>query len=283
MIQRPALNQAGRFSAPLPNAAMRTTPSTGASAKIPAGVARLVLVAVLGVLPLAGAAGGLDEAFGAALARGKVADAVGLLQAGADPNIRLGHGKTALMVAAKAGAVELASGLVRRGADVNATNDNGGTALMFAAIPGHLETMKLLVDHGADVNAFAHFHWTALMVAASKGHGDGVRLLLRSGADPNVQDTYGWTPLMRAVYGDKRDAVTALLEDERLNLEERDERGATALHVAVERGRSALVARLLARGADPRSIDDAGRGLRHKASVQGYHEIAAMLEARRTH
>ena len=262
---------------------MRTTPSTGASAKSPAGIAGLVLVAVLGVHPLAGAAGDVDEAFGAALVRGNVADAVGLLQAGADPNTRLGHGKTALMAAAKAGAVELASGLVDRGADVNARNDNGGTALMFAAIPGHLETMKLLVDHGADVNAIAHFHWTALMVAASKGHGGGVRLLLRSGADPNVQDTYGWTPLMRAVYGNKHDAVAALLEDERLDLEVRDERGATALHVAVERGRSALVARLLARGADPRSIDDAGRGLRHKASVQGFHEIAAMLEARKAH
>ena len=143
--------------------------------------------------------------------------------------------------------------------------------------------MTLLIDHGADVDAFAHFNWTALMVAASKGHGDSVRLLLRNGADPNVQDTYGWTPLMRAVYGNKYDAVAALLEHERLNLEARDERGATALHVAVERGRSALVAQLLAFGADPGSIDDAGRNLLHKASAQGYDEIALMLEARRVH
>ena len=206
-----------------------------------------------------------------------------MLDSGANPEIRLSYGKTALMAAAKASGFDLVQRLLERGADVNARNDNGGTALMFAAIPGHLDTMKLLVDNGADVNAFGHFHWTALMVAASKGHGDGVRLLLRNGADPNVQDTYGWTPLMRAVHGNKRDAVAALLEDDRLDLEVRDERGATALHVAVERGSSSLVARLLARGADPRSIDDAGRGLRHKASVQGYHEIAAMLEARKVH
>ena len=258
--------------------------SLGKIAKSATGIASLVLAVVLAVHPPAGAAaGGIDEAFGAALARGKVADAGGLLAAGADPNTRFGHGKTALMAAAKASASNLVQRLLERGADVNARNDNGGTALMFAAIPGHLETMSLLIDHGADVNAFGHFHWTALMVAASKGHGDGVRLLLRNGADPNVQDTYGWTPLMRAVYGDKRDAVAALLEDERLNLEVRDERGATALHVAVERGRPGFVAQLLALGADPRSIDDAGRGLRHKASVQGYHEIAAMLEARKLH
>ena len=247
----------------------------------PVLVGRMLAVVVLAVGALAATAGDVDEAFGAALGRGDVAGAVELLHAGANPHTRLAHGKTALMAAAKAGAFELAQGLIERGADVDARNDNGGTALMFAAIPGHLETMALLIEHGADVNATGHFNWTALMVAASKGHGGGVRLLLRNGADPNVQDTYGWTPLMRAVYGNKRAAVAALLENERLDLEARDERGATALHVAVERGRSALVAQLLAYGADPRSIDDAGRGLRHKASVQGYDEIASMLEARK--
>ena len=246
-------------------------------------IASSMLAAVLAAGPLVAIAGDVDEAFAAALERGDLAGAAERLSAGGDPNTRLGYGKTALMAAAKAGAFELASRLLQHGADVDARNDNGGTALMFAAIPGHVETIVLLIDHGADVNAVGHFNWTALMVAASKGHGDGVRLLLRHGADPNVQDTYGWTPLMRAVYGNKRDAVTALLEDERLDLEARDERGATALHVAVERGRSVLVAELLAHGADPRSIDDAGRGLLHKASVQGYDDIASMLQARQTH
>ena len=247
------------------------------------GIAGWMAAVVLVVAPLAATAGDVDEAFGRALERSDIARAVELLDTGADPNMRLAYGKTALMAAAKAGAFELARRLIQSGAEVNARNDNGGTALMFAAIPGHLETMALLVEHGADVNAVGHFNWTALMVAASKGHADGVRMLLRNGADPNVQDTYGWTPLMRAVYGNKRHAASALLENERLNLEARDERGATALHVAVERGRSALVAQLLARGADPGSIDDAGRNLSHKASAQGYDDIASMLEARKVH
>ena len=247
------------------------------------GIPGLILAAVVAATPLAAIAGDVNEAFGAALERRDLASAAELLSSGADPNMRLSYGKTPLMAVAKAGAFDLASRLLEHGADVNARNDNGGTALMFAAIPGQVETISLFIEHGADVNAFGHFNWTALMVAASKGHGDGVRLLLRSGADPNAQDVYGWTPLMRAVYGNKHDAVTALLEHERLDLEARDERGATALHVAVERGRSALVAQLLAHGADPGSIDAEGRGLLHKASVQGYDEIASMLGARKVH
>ena len=239
----------------------------------------LLVAAWLAANPVATAAGDVDEAFAAALERRDVAGAVDLLDAGADPNTRFAYGKTALMAAAKAGALGLTRRLLEHGADVNTRNDNGGTALMFAAIPGHVETITLLIDHGADVNAFGHFHWTALMVAASKGHGASVRLLLQRGAAPNVQDTYGWTPLMRAVYGNKHDAVTALLAHDRVNLEARDERGATALHVAVERGHLVLVAELLARGADPRSTDDVGRGLLHKASAKGYDDIASMLEA----
>lgn len=240
----------------------------------------LLMAGLLAAAPFATVAGDVAEALGDALARRDVAGAVALLDAGADPDTRLDHGKTVLMAAAKAGAADLASRLIEHGADVNARNDNGGTALMFAAIPGDAETMALLIDRGAEVDAAGHFNWTALMVAASKGHGECVRLLLAHGADPNVQDTYGWTPLMRAVYGNKRAAAAALLEHDRVALEMRDERGATALHVAVERGHPALVAALLAHGADPGSTDDAGRGPLLKASMQGYDDIASMLETR---
>ena len=240
----------------------------------------LLMAGVLAAAPFATMAGDVAEALEDVLARRDVAGAVALLDAGADPDTRLDHGKTVLMAAAKAGAADLASRLIEHGADVNARNDNGGTALMFAAIPGDAETMGLLIDRGAEVDAAGHFNWTALMVAASKGHGECVRLLLAHGADPNVQDTYGWTPLMRAVYGNKRAAAAALLEHDGVALEMRDERGATALHVAVERGHPALVAELLAHGADPGSTDDAGRGPLLKASMQGYDDIASMLETR---
>ena len=228
----------------------------------------------------AASADGADDAFIDALERRDVAGAVAQLEAGASPNVRIAHGKTALMAAAKLNAIDLVRRLLAHGAGVNARNDNGGTALMFAAIPGGVDVIALLIEHGADVNAIGHFNWTALMVAASKGHAESVALLLRHGADPNVQDTYGWTPLMRAVYGNKRNAAIALLASDRVDLEARDDRGATALHVAVERGHRELVAALIEHGADSSSTDDAGRGLLHKAEAQGFDEIASMLQPR---
>ena len=219
----------------------------------------------------------IDQSFGIALERREIGRALSLLARGADPNLRLRYGKTALMSAAKAGSAELVGELIRLGANVNAHNDNGGTALMFAAIPGDAETISLLIDHGAKIDHRGHFGWTALMVAASKGHARGIRILLDHGADPARQDSYGFTPLMRAVQGDKSAAVITLLAHKPNALEAKNERGATALHIAVEQSLPLMVKTLLEHGADPNTPDNAGYDPTHKATTHGHHEILSLL------
>ncbi len=220
----------------------------------------------------------INQAFGIALEQRKIDCALLLLAQGADPNLRLRHGKTALMGAAKAGSAKLVGELIRFGANVNARNDNGGTALMFAAIPGDAETISLLIDHGADVDLRGHFDWSALMVAASKGHASGIRILLDHGANPAQQDSYGFTPLMRAVQGNKSAAVDTLLSYRPLALEAKNERGATALHIAVEQGLPMMVKTLLEHGADPNTPDHAGYDPAHKATSHGHRKILSLLE-----
>ncbi|WP_025770888.1 ankyrin repeat domain-containing protein [Thioalkalivibrio sp. HK1] len=221
--------------------------------------------------------GEIDRDFGIALERRDIERALSLLANGADPDLRLRHGKTALMSAAKIGSAELVGEIIRLGADINALNDNGGSALMFAAIPGDAETISLLIDHGAEIDHRGHFDWTALMVAASKGHAGGIRILLDHGADPAQQDSYGFTPLMRAVQGNKSAAVTTLLAYEPKALEAKNERGATALHIAVEENLPLLVKTLLEHGADPSTPDNAGYDPAHKATAHGYHEVLSLL------
>ena len=58
-----------------------------------------------------------------------------------------------LVEACKAGRLEEATGLLDRGANVDHANGNGYTGLIYACIGGRDEVVKLLLQHGAEVNA----------------------------------------------------------------------------------------------------------------------------------
>lgn len=240
----------------------------------------LTLTALAGV-QMADAAGQVaNEAFLAALERGDLDGAARLLDTGVDVDARRTDGKTLLILAAKESDVVLVRKLIAAGADVNATTDNGGTALMFAAIRGDVATQAALIDAGANVNAVGGFDWTALMVATVKGHLHAARQLLDSGADPNLRDIYGWTPLMRAVYEGRHQVVQALLEHPGIQVDVRNDKGATALYLAAARGDAPLARALLLAGADPRMADRKGRTPEHVARAAGHEAVAKLLGER---
>ncbi len=204
---------------------------------------------------------------------------VALVTRGADVNLALEDGKTALMLAAKSGRAELVRALLAAGADVNAVTRNEGTALMFAAIPGDLETSEALIAQGANVNAVARFGWTAIMIACAKGHTELARRLLARGASPNLADIYGWTPLMRAVYEGREDVAGVLARDPRTQLDAKNDQGVTALHLAAERGALEVTRVLIAGGANPSSVDRSGRTPEMAASCNGHAAVASLIGA----
>ena len=154
------------------------------------------------------------------------------------------------------------------------------SAAAFAAIRGDIETQTVLVDAGADVNALGGFDWTALMIASVKGHTDAVRQLLDRGADPNLRDIYGWTPLMRAVYEGRDSVAQALLEQPDVDLNARNDQGATALYLAAVQGNERLARALLLAGADPRMADRDGRTPESVAIAAGHADVAKLLKGR---
>ena len=107
-----------------------------------------------------------------------------LLALGVDVNGFEGEqasGLTPLIAAASANKLEAVELLLARGADVNLRLRRGQTALMFASYHGDTEMAKLLLSKGADPNA----DWlgdTALSWARQKGHPQIVSLLVASGA-----------------------------------------------------------------------------------------------------
>ncbi|NCF27454.1 MAG: hypothetical protein GWP69_08725 [Gammaproteobacteria bacterium] len=238
----------------------------------------LAVVAIASFAVPVGAGQIANEEYLSALERGDLDTAARLVTAGVDIDAHRTDGKTLLILAAKESDVILVRKLIAAGANVDATTNNGGTALMFAAIRGDIETQTALIDAGADVNAVGGFDWTALMVASVKGHVAAVRQLLSSGADPNLRDIYGWTPLMRAVYEEREQVVQVLLEQAEVNLNAKNDQGATALHLAAAKGNEALTRSLLLAGADPSMGDRKGRTPENMAVAAGHENTAKLLK-----
>ena len=234
-------------------------------------------LAVFALTLLARAAESGNETLARAINQEDLAALEQLVDADADVGMRAERGKTALMVAAKHGRVGLVRRILRAGADVNARGDYGGTALMFAALGTSPETLDVLLSAGADVNAVGGFDWTALMISTVKGDTDSVRRLLDHGAEVNRADIYGWTPLMRAAFEKRAGVVSALLGSPSLNLDARNEVGATALHLAAYGGSADIVEVLVSHGSSARVEDDEGRTPAQAAAQGGYPALATRL------
>lgn len=177
------------------------------------------------------------------------------------------------------------------------SKDRGGNApLHLAATAGHVEAVKALINLGSSVHQRNQEGETPLHRAAEAGHKAVVKMLLDAGADPSVQDNNGATPCHLAAGGghieimelmskrsDNKKTVKQLHEaakdgsikdleqllESPLNLNEKNERGETALYVAVSNGHRKFAEVLLEAGADPNIVTDGGSTVLHAAAMSG--------------
>jgi uncharacterized protein len=157
-----------------------------------------------------------------------------LMRAHTDGDPSVGRGATAYMRAAKAGDVQTMTRLVEHGADPNITMDNGDTALMLAAglgwrdgnmaVPSRdvgteeeaMATILFCLQHGADINAADKKGNTALHVASTgRGSLKIVNFLYEHGAALDARNQAGQTPREAALASRFRDrsAVATLLSN----------------------------------------------------------------------
>ena len=176
-------------------------------------------------------------------------------------------GKTALMAAAKTGDLDLLESLLQKGLTLDDRSFTGGTSLMYAALGKETGMISYLLDatRGAAnfqsyVDAESTNGWTAVMIAAAKGFDGVVQQLVEEGqADAWRADAYQWSPLMRAIDNRHAAVIHYLLELDQPQLSSVNENGATALHVAVEKGDVETVKLLLNKSIDRDTRDNAGR------------------------
>lgn len=209
----------------------------------------LLGLAALTVLGGAAPAGG-DAAFLAAARDNDAATLERLLAAGQPVDTRDARGRTALLVATVANAVAAARVLIAAGADVNAKDGQQDTPYLYAGAEGRTEILRLTLAAGANLADTNRYGGTALIPAAEKGHLDALRLLLATDIAIDHVNRLGWTALLEAV----------VLSD------------GGPVH-------QAIVAALLAAGADPNIPDRDGVTALQHARRKGFTRIAALLTA----
>ncbi|XP_064600796.1 poly [ADP-ribose] polymerase tankyrase-like [Liolophura sinensis] len=158
-----------------------------------------------------------------------------LLKHGANINAQISIGKfrlTPLMLATDQGHYELVRYLVDNGAVVKQRDRLGRTALIHAVMNGHTHIASYLLNLGANPNTADSSNNTAIHYAAAYGWPHLTQLLLEAGADPNTQSLWKISPVSIAWLKGHRGIVSILLEDERVDVNFRDDRGQTLVHIA---------------------------------------------------
>jgi ankyrin repeat protein len=221
-----------------------------------------------------------------------------LLDHGASLDARDRLGARPLSHAARSGHPEMVDLLLARGAPINARNLAGATALYFAAEGGHTSVAQRLIERGADVKLAGRSGISPVAAAAYAGNDAIVEALLARGADERAPDETGKLPIVYAAAKARLDIVKRLLApsidinarypndltllmwasgpDEKTlearaievvsylldvgaHIDDRDNRGRTALMIAAEGGHAGIANLLLARGANASLKDKAGK------------------------
>ena len=167
----------------------------------------------------------------------------GLLEKGADANVRDGPGKTALYKLFQRHSSSSADALrvlLQHGASPELADDTGETGLHAAAHTGTLEQFQLCLaacgDEDAALRLRTSYDESLLHYAAAGGREDTVRFLLSRGLDANAANANGWTPLICALMPTKarrcypQCSLASLLLEHGASAQAVTEEGWTALH-----------------------------------------------------
>jgi cytohesin len=149
-----------------------------------------------------------------AISIGDQAEAVRIVAAGIDPNVRrtLALQLTALHRAAEQGLGDVVRALVAKGAklDIEAQFFRG-TPLVVALANGHEDVARFLVVSGANAAIVDSAGYTPLHVAAGSSSTEILELLIAKRANVNARSKIGRTPLYNAIAGERWNNATFLI------------------------------------------------------------------------
>ncbi|KAK0625339.1 ankyrin repeat-containing domain protein [Bombardia bombarda] len=172
-----------------------------------------------------------------------------LLERGADPNISI-KGKVALQLAVETGDWRTVCSVLE---NTKVSLEGGKEALWAAIRKDMVEAVEALVEHKTT---------TLRNIAAADRHDDGR------------------TPLMYAVKWDSSKVVDYLLRNAKeygIDIDERNNAGECAIHIAARQDTPDMMARLLEHGANPNTPNSAGRTTSMLSAKQGNSDMLGLL------
>ncbi|HEU4621403.1 MAG TPA: ankyrin repeat domain-containing protein [Burkholderiaceae bacterium] len=163
--------------------------------------------------------------------------------------------------------------------DPQQKGDFGGTALHLAAEKGNVEAIKALARHRATViNVRDSNGRTPLHIAVEKGMPDAFDQLLSLGADIEARDGQDFTVVHIAARFNQTSMIAKLVDTLGRNVNSRTVTNQTPLHIAAYHGNQGVLQALLARGADPRVMDEDESTARDLAAIKKHHAIMRDLD-----
>ncbi len=186
----------------------------------------------------------------------------------------------ALLTAARQGEASQVRVQLQAGADVNGRDGAQRTALLLAVRGGQLAFVRALIEAGANLDARDQDGRTALMEAARRKEARPALDLVSAGADVNVTDREGWTAAMLAVKEGTLAAARAIIRAPRQSSLDALVKETSALSLAAEQGRHALVRALIEAGAGVRKPAIGGRALQLAAQEGQADVVRTLMEAR---
>ena len=154
------------------------------------------------------------------------------------------------------------------------------TPLHCAGRNGHALVCECLLGHGADVNKRCRSGDTPLHGACANGHLLAVRALLVAGADPNAEGQSSRAALHWACKCGNPDVaqeMVQMLADAGAEIDQQDNAGYTPLHLAAQRGSTAVCALLLRLRADLGMLAAQNLTVLHSAAGQGRAQTCLLL------
>ncbi|MGL4562053.1 MAG: ankyrin repeat domain-containing protein, partial [Brevinema sp.] len=193
-----------------------------------------------------------------------------LIADGADINaINHTTSYSALMIALIEGNTVAADFLIKCGADVDYSASDGLTPLLAAAKYGHTKTMTLILEKTTN-KYYQDNIGSALHYAAANGFLPIIKQLVNE-STINIRSSNGSTPLIYASYNGHLSVISYLFKNFTMDTSVTNNNEDSALTIALKRGHSKIVKKLLQQGS-PLTKNQRGETSLMIASAFGNHD-----------